>query len=98
MTSSDGDDDDDLAWMGSSQSVASHLHFSLSATASCLPSIGLLPYLASLTNRYPHVIVIVQSLCNVLSSPRAGEEPGREIVKPILCFYNLYSDRPKQLR
>ena len=37
--------------------------------------IGLFPYLGSLTNRYPGVIVIVRNLCHILRGQSAEVEP-----------------------
>ena len=81
----DGDDDADLGgWVPGFQSVASHpiFHFRQRHQASPPRPIGLFPYWASLTNRYPGVIVIVRNLGHVLRGQRAYVEATGQFFNP----------------
>ena len=66
-----------LIWLDGFESVASHpiFHFQQRHHARPRRPIGLFPYLGSLTNRYPGVIVIVRNLCHILRGQSAEVEP-----------------------
>ena len=65
-----------LIWLDGFESVASHpiFHFRQRHHAGPRRPIGLFPYLGSLTNRYPGVIVFVRNLGHVLRGQRADAE------------------------